>query len=312
MRALSPMSFAIAGLIGAAVPALAQPAPEGAGEEARGSPGEDILVTARRREERLQDVPVSISAFSEETLRDLQVQRTENLASAVPSLYINRISASPAALVVFLRGAGEQVGGLATSESPVGIYVDDVYFARLANASFDLADAERIEVLRGPQGTLYGRNTMTGALKIVTRRPTDRPFLHAEAGYGSFNRVRLQASAGTPVGPGLGALASLGFSDSGGWFDNDGPDPRRGDRRTWTARLTLATLGSGPVSARVSGFWARDDNDGITPAAVNPRPPFERLTAASAGRARPLRPMARASNGVRRRMSPPTCRPPGR
>jgi len=235
-------------------------------------------VTARRWEERLQDVPVSISAFSEETLRDLQVQRTENLASAVPSLYINRISASPAALVVFLRGAGEQVGGLATSESPVGIYVDDVYFARLANASFDLADAERIEVLRGPQGTLYGRNTMTGALKIVTRRPTDRPFLDAEAGYGSFNRVRLQASAGTPVSPALGALASLGFSDSGGWFDNDGPDPRRGDRRTWTARLTLATLGSGPVSARVSGFWARDDNDGITPAAVNPRPPFERLT----------------------------------
>ncbi|WP_194745097.1 TonB-dependent receptor [Thermaurantiacus tibetensis] len=269
------LGFGLGSLGTAVVPAAAQGAP--GAEAARAAPGDDIVVTARRREERLQDVPVAVSAFGLETLEQLQILRTENLAAAVPSLYINRISASPSALVVFLRGAGEQVGGLATSESPVGIYVDDVYFARLASASFDLAEAERIEVLRGPQGTLYGRNTMTGALKITTRRPTGSPFVRAEAGWGRFDRVRLNATASAPVTDGLAVLATVGFTDADGWFDNLGTDPRRGDRRTWNTRATLATTGSGPISARVSGFWAKDTNDGITPAPVNPAPPFERL-----------------------------------
>ncbi len=260
-----------------AAPAAAQMVAPGGTEAGRPEQVGDIIVTARRREERLQDVPVAVSAFGAETLEQLQVLRTENLAAAVPSLYINRISASPSALVVFLRGAGEQVGGLATSESPVGIYVDDVYFARLASASFDLAEAERVEVLRGPQGTLYGRNTMTGALKITTRQPTDRPFVRAEAGWGRFDRVRLNATASAPLAEGIAALASVGFTDSDGWFDNLGADPRRGDRRTWNARMTVATTGTGPVSARISGFWAKDSNDGITPAPVSPQPPFERL-----------------------------------
>jgi iron complex outermembrane receptor protein len=238
----------------------------------------DIVVTAQRRAERLQDTPVSVSAFNQDLIDQRQIQRTQDIAESVPSLYINTVSASPSSLTVFLRGAGEQVGGLATSESPVGIYIDDVYFARLANANFDLPDVERIEVLRGPQGTLYGRNTMTGALKIITHRPTDELWTRAQASYGRFDEVRLSGVVSGPLAGGLGASLSGYFNDRDGWFRNLGPDPKRGDRRTWGGRASLATIDNGTVSARISAFYGRDRNDGITPVPVNPNPPYQSLT----------------------------------
>jgi iron complex outermembrane receptor protein len=238
----------------------------------------DIVVTAQRRAERLQDTPVSVSAFTSDMLDERQIERTEDLAASVPSLYINTVSASPSALVVFLRGAGEQVGGLATSESPVGIYIDDIYFARLANANLDLADVERVEVLRGPQGTLYGRNTMTGALKIVTHRPTDELWIRADASYGRFDRLRLRGAVAGPLGGEIGGLVSGYFTHGNGWFDNIGPDPKRGDRRSYGGRVSLATIGTGALSGRISAFYGNDRNDGITPVPVNPNPPFESLT----------------------------------
>ena len=261
-------------------PALAQDAPTQAAAQAQLDGGKlgEIVVTARRRSENLQDTPVSVTALNENLLRQRQIERTIDIAQSVPGLYINNISASPSSLVVFLRGAGEQTGGLATAESPVGIYLDDVYLARLANGNLDLADVERIEVLRGPQGTLYGRNTMTGALKIVTRRPGDTLWVRAEAGYGRFDQTRFKAAVSGPVGNGVGGLVSGYYSDRDGWFDNLGVDPKRGDRRTYGGRVSFATTNSGPVQAQVAAFYSKDRNDGVTPVPTNPFPPYQSLT----------------------------------
>lgn len=248
--------------------------------EAQNDDGDAIIVTAQRRAENIQDTPISVTALSAETMADRGIVRTQDLAASVPSLYINNISAGPSALTVILRGAGEQVGGLATSESPVGIYLDDVYLARLSGANMELADVERVEVLRGPQGTLYGRNTMTGALKVVTHRPSETLWFRGEASFGSHELARVKAAVSGPLTDGLLASASGYFTDRGGWFTNLGADPSRGDRKTYGGRISLATGGDGPFSARLSAFYTRDQNDGITPVPVSPAAPYAPLTGA--------------------------------
>src|SRR5690606_4843346 len=115
------------------------------------------------------------------------------------------------AIQVHSRGASVQNPGFNLSESPVGIYIDDVYFGRLASANLDLTDLERIEVLRGPQGTLYGRNTIAGAIKVVTRTPGDERWGNASLGIGNYDTVKLTASLGGPIEEGslAGSIAVL-------------------------------------------------------------------------------------------------------
>jgi len=131
----------------------------------------DIVVTAQRREQSLDKTPIAVSAFSTAMLQDRVVTQLNDLTANVPGLKILPVTASPNAIQISMRGAFEQNGGSITSESPVAIYIDDVYQSRLSGANYDLADIVRVEVLRGPQGTLYGRNSMTGAIKLITRQP---------------------------------------------------------------------------------------------------------------------------------------------
>jgi iron complex outermembrane receptor protein len=151
----------------------------------------DIVVTAQRREQSLQDTPVAVSAFTTQMLQARGVNDVINIAASTPGLYISQGTASPSTLQIAMRGALEQNGGTITSESPVAIYIDDVYQSRLSAANYDLADIERVEVLRGPQGTLYGRNSMTGAIKLITRKPDGRTWLNADVSYARFEEVRV-------------------------------------------------------------------------------------------------------------------------
>ena len=130
----------------------------------------DIVVTARRTEERLQRVPSSISAFNERALDRIQATDTTGLQGAVPNLNIVQGRGSSNSTNIYIRGIG-QPDALQTFDPAVGVYVDDVYLSRIRGTQLDLLDLERIEVLRGPQGTLYGKNTIGGALKFVTRKP---------------------------------------------------------------------------------------------------------------------------------------------
>lgn len=240
-------------MLAGGAPALAQEAPVAV---------EDLVVTAQRREQKLQDAPVAVSAFGAKALDQLQITKAETLGAAVPSLYVSQISASPSTVQVALRGALDQTGGMITSEPPVGIYVDDVYQARLSVANLDLADVVRVEVLRGPQGTLYGRNSMTGALKYVTRQPDGTPGGFVEASWGDYGLQRYRAGVGGKVADHVGATVSALFSDRDGWQQNTALKRRVGERRDAGARFSLGLIDTGPLSATFSAAYARTDTDG--------------------------------------------------
>ena len=173
--------------------ATAEPAPQAE----TGSTGlQDIVVTARRSNESLQSVPVAVTALSGEFLERQNFNDATALPRLAPSLTIEKQPSSLSAATVYIRGIGNQEPS-ALSEQGVGIYLDGVYLARSAGAVFDLLDLERVEVLRGPQGTLFGRNTIGGALQLVSKKPTDDFHLTAKAGYGNFDEWYVRSRVDT-------------------------------------------------------------------------------------------------------------------
>ncbi|MCP1727221.1 iron complex outermembrane receptor protein [Natronospira proteinivora] len=158
-----------------------------------------VAVTTRRVEETLQEVPVAVTAFSSEDIRDLQAVQLDDIQGAVPNVNIAQGRASASSVNAFIRGIG-QPDALQSFDPGVGIYVDDVYMSRIQGGLFNLFDVERVEVLRGPQGTLYGRNSPAGAIKLVTRTPGEVPEAIAEVGYGDYGRYNGQFYAGGGLG----------------------------------------------------------------------------------------------------------------
>lgn len=199
---------------------------------------DEILVTARRREEALQDVPVAVSAFKADRISDLQARDLSGLQYSVPNLYLDKGDASNA--VIFIRGVGQN-DSLAFADPGVGVYVDDVFIARTQAAFLDLFDVDRVEVLRGPQGTLYGRNTIGGAVKFVSTPPPRDFEAYAEAGIGNYGYYNLQGRIGGPIaGDALRAKAAFTFTRREGYNHNgfDGRDD--GDVRSFAGRGALA------------------------------------------------------------------------
>ena len=149
---------------------------------------ESIQVTARRRSENIEKVPVAVSAFSEEDLKDLQATNLDGLQGAVPGLNIVQGRGSSSSANVFIRGIG-QPDALQTFDPGVGLYVDDVYYSRIQGALMSLFDVDHVEVLRGPQGTLYGKNSTGGAIKVVTKDPSPVTTGSAELTFGNYGRA---------------------------------------------------------------------------------------------------------------------------
>lgn len=133
---------------------------------------DDVTVTARRVQESLQDVPVAVTSFSREELEDAQAENLDSLKGAVPNMNLVQGRGSASSANIYIRGIG-QPDALQTFDPGVGVYVDGVYMSRIQGALLSLHDVERIEVLRGPQGTLYGKNTIGGAVNVITRRPDE-------------------------------------------------------------------------------------------------------------------------------------------
>ena len=219
-----------------------------------------IVVTARRREESLQDVPVAVTAFSGEELAKNGTLELTELAEDVPNLTLEVSRGTNTTLSAFIRGVGQQ-DPVAGFEAGVGLYVDDVYINRPQAAVLDIYDVERIEVLRGPQGTLYGRNTIGGAIKYVTARLPDEVSAKVRATYGSYDQADLVVSASAPIGNSLRIGASGARLSRGGYGDNlVQPGVENYNKDVWAARGTLE-FESGPVFARLSGDYVRDDSD---------------------------------------------------
>lgn len=214
---------------------LPDPAGQVSGDDTR---LDEIVVTARRREESLQDVPVAVSAFNADRISDLQAKDLSGLQYSVPNLYLDKGDASNA--VIFIRGIGQN-DSLAFADPGVGVYVDDVFIARTQAAFLDLFDVDRVEVLRGPQGTLYGRNTIGGAVKFVSTPPPRELHAYAEAGIGNYGYYNLQGRIGGPIaGDELRAKAAFTFTRREGYNHNsfDGRDD--GDVRSFAGRGALA------------------------------------------------------------------------
>jgi len=247
----------------------------------RGGGLQEIVVTAERREASLQTVPIAVTALNEEALTDRQVTESRDLARFTPSLKMFSNITSPTNLSPSMRGSLQQDASLIVAESPFGLYVDDVYLARLNGNNITLADIERVEVLRGPQGTLYGRNTLVGAIKFVSRTPGRDPWFKASIGAGNFEQYKGSLSVGGPLGGSdswAGSFSAL-LTNTDGMFKNVNPaNPRdTGLQRNWAARSKLHYMGSDKLDVvfSVSHSDAKNDAQQLIPG-VTPNVPANR------------------------------------
>ncbi|GGD79679.1 TonB-dependent receptor [Croceicoccus mobilis] len=235
--------------------AVAQPNVADAGDGV-----EEIVVTARRREERLIDVPISLTAIGGEALSKQGTQSLEQVGEQVPNLTLEVSRGTNTTLTAFIRGVGQQ-DPVAGFEAGVGLYVDDVYLNRPQAAVLDVYDVERIEVLRGPQGTLYGRNTIGGAIKYVTARLPDETQVKVRGTYGSYDQADLIVSAATPVSDALRVGVAGARLSRGGYGKNlnlDGVENYNKD--VWAARGTVE-YENGPLFIRLAGDYVKDNSD---------------------------------------------------
>lgn len=159
---------------------------------------EEVVVSARRRDESQQDVPISMTSYSGDALSKSGAPDIVQVAEAVPNTTLKVSRGTNTTITAFIRGVGQQ-DPVAGFEAGVGIYIDDVYLNRPQGAVLDVYGVERIEVLRGPQGTLYGRNTIGGAIKYVTKKLSDEPTMRIKGSLGTYGQRDLVISGSMPV-----------------------------------------------------------------------------------------------------------------
>ena len=221
-----------------------------------------IVVTARRREEQLNDVPVAVTAFTGETLEARGALDITDISNVTPNTTLETSRGTNSTLSAFIRGVGQQdpVPGF---EAGVGIYLDDVYLNRPQAAVLDIYDVERIEVLRGPQGTLYGRNTIGGAVKYVTKLLPQEFSAKLRATYGTYDQAEGVLTASAPIGDLVRIGGSAARLSRGGFGDNlNIPGVENYNKDVWAARGTFELGGHGePVLIRISGDYTRDKSD---------------------------------------------------
>lgn len=303
-RLLAGTGLALAGMA-IAVPASAQDAaPQG--DKAAASQEDDIVVTAQFREQRLQDTPISITAISAETLEARDQRSVADLGRFAPNVSLSTAGQFFGnAISAYIRGVGQYNSNFAY-EPGVGMYIDDVYYGTTFGAVFDLTDVERVEIPRGPQGTLAGKNSVGGSVKLFTRKPnaTDTGFV--EGTYGRFNRIDLRGSANFAITDTLFARLSGVSKSSDGYMSRldfgcanpgGGIPPRaqgknckigtEGGTSLNALRLALRYVPSENIELNLSADVARDRSDSVA----------SKLIASNSARSRTYDP-ALAAGGV--------------
>ncbi len=219
----------------------------------------EIMVTARKREENLQDVPISVSAFSGETLEQMGVPDLVAIGQSVPNVTLEASRATNSTLTAFIRGVGQQ-DPVAGFEGGVGIYLDDVYLARPQGTVFEVYDVERIEVLRGPQGTLYGRNTIGGAVKYVTRRLPDQAEFGLRASVGTYSQFDVVGSAAVPVTDAFKIGGTIATFQRDGFGTNLFTGAEQYNKDVSAGRLSFELTPSDNVFIRLAGDYSIDNS----------------------------------------------------
>ncbi|MGJ8685952.1 MAG: TonB-dependent receptor [Spongiibacteraceae bacterium] len=218
---------------------------------------EEVIVTAEKKAESLQDTPISLTAFSSERLETDGISNLSDIGSKVPSLTIEPFPINNATLRIFIRGIGISDAQI-TQDPPVGIYVDGVYIARSTGTALDVADLERIEILRGPQGTLYGRNTTGGAINLITKKPNTEEFeFKQKFSGGNRDLFTTKTTMNIPLAENLAVKIAAMQTMQDGHVKNDGPGGDFGDRNVGGFRVDLRW----DISDTISAAYAYDNSD---------------------------------------------------
>ena len=265
---------------GALIAAMAQPAYAQQPQTGAVTGIQDIVVTARRTEESLQTTPIAVTALSPEALTTAKVENVVDLQRTAPGLVIGRGSAGGDGIVfVAIRGQGNLQPILA-NDPAVATYIDGIYIPRPSTGMTDLQDIQRLEVLRGPQGTLFGRNTTGGAINIITSEPDDQLSGTFKAEYGNYNNLGVSASVNVPLAQDLAIRVSGAINDREGYGNNPLNDRDFSDNKSKFLRGKMKYDGNG-WDLTLSADWNRQTNQGqqtalyafnpaIVPAAFQP------------------------------------------
>ncbi len=217
---------------------------------------DEIVITATRRAVGLQDVGISVTAYSGDTLRQMNVVKTEDLNVVTPGLSIIQGGGAPLVGLVAIRGVAQN-DFAAHLESANILYVDDVYRPSNGSNLQNLFDVERVEVLKGPQGTLFGRNATGGLIHIVTADPTDEWEGYADLTIGEFNLVTAQGAINVPLGEKAAFRLAAHANHNNGWLKNSvGPDQIADDSMAFRGKLLLTP--SDELRIKLQGEWSRN------------------------------------------------------
>ena len=220
---------------------------------------EEIVVTARRTEESLQEVPASVSAFSEQQMERLNATEATGLQGAVPNLNVVQGRGSSNATNIYIRGVG-QPDALQTFDPAVGLYVDGVYHSRIRGTQMELFDIERVEVLRGPQGTLYGKNTIGGAYSVITRSPGQDPRGLFQVTVGDYGQLEARIAASGPINDHLAIGGALFGASRDGYVTNPITGEDYNNRNVWGGRFQAALDVTPDFSLDFSADFSEEDN----------------------------------------------------
>jgi iron complex outermembrane receptor protein len=246
------LSGAIAAL---ATGASAQPT--GGQESAKATMVGEVIVTAQRREERVRDVPLSITAATAEMLTNAGIQTTADLQKITPGYMIYMYGGAPQPVIRGISSGGASAG----DSSNVAVYVDGVYMGNEQTQLFDLPDISRVEILKGPQGTLFGRNAAGGAVRVITQAPSFTPTGSLAASYGSFNDRMFKGTVSGPIAPKLAASAAAFYEKNDGWDHNVLTGKRGGGLRSIVLRGKLLFQPMDDLKITLSGYYLNRRNE---------------------------------------------------
>jgi len=218
---------------------------------------DEIVVTAQKKEENLQDVPVSISAFDLKALETNRIEGLEDIGTFTPGLYVTQNPADPTGVRISIRGIGTfdpQVG----QDSRVAIYQDGVYLGKTQGLGFDMPDLARVEVLKGPQGTLYGRNTVAGAINLVSARPDPSEYSgNVKAEYGNFDHMKIGGAVNVPLAETAAFRLSGSYMQRDGWVENSGPGTDFGGEEKYGIRGVVGFDVGADFNLEIAGDYNR-------------------------------------------------------
>ena len=237
---------------------VAQPADASTAVEEEGE-GNAIIVTATKREQTLQDVPVAVSVTTAETIERAQIRDLKDLTSVVPSLRISQLQSS-ANTNFIIRGFGNGANNVGIEPS-VGVFVDGVYRSRTAAQIGDLPDVQRIEVLRGPQSTLFGKNASAGVISLITKKPQFKFGGNVEAAYGNYNAVVVKGVVTGPITESIAASIAGGINKRDGYIRDSGYDGRTNERDRYFVRGQLLFEPTDVLSVRLIGDYDKIDEN---------------------------------------------------